>query len=179
MDLRLQDYIQSCRGWGHREGCHTRERLQALLEARPAEQIIRISLAGVQQTDVTFACEAVVELARSERRHRGFCLFDAGDPDLVDNWDAAALTRAQPLLLWQTETAYQILGPQPTVGLSAMLAFVLAVPMARTQETAAALGLNVPNASNKLKQLWAEGYLLRREQSRSPGGLEYEYFRIA
>lgn len=178
MDLRLQDYMQSCRGWGNSEGRQTRDLLHALLEACPAEQMIRISLAGVQ-TDLTFAREAVVELARSERGHRGFCLCDAGDPDLVENWDAAALTRAQPLLLWQAGTAYQILGPQPAVGLRAMLAFVLAVPAARTQEAAAALGLNMPNASNKLKQLWTEGYILRREQSRSPGVLEYEYYRIA
>jgi hypothetical protein len=179
MDIRLQDYMPSCCGWGQLQGRKTRKLLQTHLQAHPGERIIRISLAGIHQADVTFAREAIVELAWSERGRRGFCLIDVGHPDLLENWDAAAGIREQPLLLWQTETAYQILGPKPALGLRAMLAFVLAVPVARTQEAAAALHLKVPNASNKLRELWAAGYILRREQSADSGGLEFEYFRIA
>jgi predicted transcriptional regulator len=65
-----------------------------------------------------------------------------------------------------------------TIGLEEMLLDVLGVPVARTSEAAATLHLKVPNASNKLKALWSEGYILRLEQSAESGGVEYEYLRI-
>ena len=121
--------------------------------------------------------ESVVELAKSYRGRRGFCLKDATDLDLLDNWDAAALKREQPLIVWQDDTAH-ILGPQPGEGVREMLGYVLSVPSTVTSEAAQSLHLKVPNASNKLKQLWQEGYIMRRERIASSGGVEYEYYRI-
>jgi hypothetical protein len=141
--------------------------------------MIRISLDGVKRTDISFPREAVVELARSYRGQRGFCLTDASDPDLLDNWDAAASKLEQPLFVWNNGAVFRRLGPQPSAGLREMLEYVLSVPVARTSEVATALHLKVPNASNKLKQLWREGYILRREQSANTGGVEYEYSRLA
>ncbi|MDQ2886751.1 MAG: DNA-binding protein, partial [Chloroflexota bacterium] len=81
--------------------------------------------------------------------------------------------------VWERGMDCRILGPRPSVGLQDMLSYVLSVPVARTSEAATALDLKIPNASNKLKQLWQEGYILRREQSANSGGVEYEYVRIA
>jgi len=141
--------------------------------------MIRISLDGVERTDISFPREAVIELARSYRGQRGFCLTDVSDQDLLDNWDAAADKLKQPLFVYNNGALFRSLGPEPSIGLREMLEYVQSVPVARTSEAAAALHLKVPNASNKLKQLWQEGYILRREQSATSGGVEYEYLRLA
>ena len=86
--------------------------------------------------------------------------------------------RKQPLLFWDTVGSSHILGPQPSVGLRGMLQYVLSNRVAGTSEAAAALGIQVPNAGNKLMQLWREGYVLRRERDAHRGRREYEYLRI-
>ncbi len=179
MDIRLRTHMHNSDGWGHIQGRQVHEKLRVLIESHPTESIIRISLDGVKRTDISFPREAVIELARSYRGQRGFCLTDVSDPDVLENWDAAALSREQPLLVWGKEMTYRIIGPQPSAGLRQMLQYVLSVPVVRTSEAAAVLHLKIPNASNKLKQLWQEGYILRQEQSASSGGVEYEYVRIA
>jgi len=120
-----------------------------------------------------------VRLAAHERRQRGFCLVDITDQDLLTNWWAAAICHGQPLFVWNDGILFRRLGPSSSAGLREMLEYVLGVPVARTSEAAATLNLKVPNASNKLKQLWIEGFILRREQSAESGGVEYEYLRIA
>jgi hypothetical protein len=179
MNIRLRELMDGPDGWGHIQGRQVYEKLRVLVEAHPAEEIFRISLDRVEHTDVSFPRESVIELAKSYRGQRGFCLIHIDDQDLLDNWDAAALKREQPLIVWREHGTHRILGPQPSTGLREMLQYVLSVPIARTSEAAVALDLKVPNASNKLKQLWQEGYILRREQSASSGGVEYEYIRIA
>jgi hypothetical protein len=149
------------------------------MASRPEVSLFTITLAEVERVDVSFARAALIELARSERGRRGFCLVDVSGPDMIENWDAAACKGAQPLVVWDGAMTYRILGPQPSAGLHAMLHYVLSLPIARTSEAAAALHLKIPNASNKLKKLWQEGYILRQEQSATSGGVEYEYVRIA
>lgn len=178
MNICLRDYMNSDDGWGRVQGHQTYERLRTVVESHPTESIFRISLDGVRRTDISFPRESVIELAKSYRGRRGFCLTDLSDIDLLENWDAAALRREQPMMVWDKDTISQILGPKVSVGLKDMLHYVLSVPVARTNEAAASLHLKTPNASNKLKQLWLEGYILRREQSASTGGVEYEYVRI-
>ena len=179
MDIRLVKYMGGPEGWGRVQGGRVQEALRSLIEAHPEELMIRISLDGVERTDISFPREAVIELARSYRGQRGFCLMDVVDQDLLDNWDAAASKREQPLFVWKDGEVFRQLGPEPSVGLREMLEYVNHVPVARTSEAATALHLKVPNASNKLKQLWLEGYILRREQSANSGGVEYEYIRMA
>ncbi|SRR6266487_1795002 len=178
MDIRLRNLMQGPCGWGHIQGSQVGEALQACINTRTTP-IIRLSLKGVEQTDITFVRSAVIELAARLRGHLGFCLTDASASDVVENWDAAALKYEQPLFAWRTDRTYLLLGAQPNVGLREVLAYVLSVPVARTCEVATALHLKIPNASNKLKHLWQEGYILRREISASSGGVEYEYIRIA
>jgi hypothetical protein len=177
LTLRLRDYMDHDDGWGHEEGHTVYDRLRAVIDRHPVERIIVISLEGVKRTDASFPRESVVNLARYLRPHRGVCLGGAMHQDLQDNWEAAALKREQPLFYWEGERP-RILGPQPSEGLRDMLAYVLRVPVAVTSAAAAALGLKVPNASNKLKQLWESGYILRRERAAASGGTEYEYLKI-
>jgi len=116
-------------------------------------------------------------LARDYRGRRGFCLTAAFDQDLLDNWDGAAAKLEQPLFVWNNGVLFRRLGPQPRAGLQEMLEYVIGVPATRTSEAASALHLQVPNACNKLKRLWQEGYILRQQQRAESGGIEYEYQR--
>ncbi len=38
--------------------------------------------------------------------------------------------------------------------------------------------ITIANASMKFKQLWQQGFLLRREDISESGGVEYVYYRI-
>lgn len=179
MNIRLRELMDGHDGWGRIQGRQVYEQLRSQVEVNPTEMIIRISLKGVERTDILFPRESVIALAREYRGKRGFCLRDVSDQDLLENWDAAAERREQPLMVWDGDRLMQVLGPRLSPGLRDMFDYVVSVPVARTSEAAASFDLKVPNASNKLKQLWQEGYILRREQSASSGGVEYEYLRIA
>jgi hypothetical protein len=179
MDISLLTYMDRSDGWGRAQGSQVYERLRKVVESHPTEVIFRISLRGVEHTDISFPRESVVELAKTYRGMRGFCITDLTDPDLYDNWDAGAQRREQPLIRWNEDKSWGILGPQPSIGLLPMFEYVMSVSVAYTNESAAHLHLKIPNASNKLKQLWLEGYILRRERSANSGGVEYEYLRIA
>ena len=179
MQICLRDLMHGPDGWGRIQGRQVYEQLRERVEAHAAEMIISISLQGIERTDIVFPRESVVALAKDYRGTRGLCLREIRDLDLLDNWDAAAEGREQPLMVWQGTELIRVLGPKLSPGLRGMFDYVVSTPVVRTSEAAAALDLKVANASNKLKQLWQEGYILRREQSASSGGVEYEYLRIA
>jgi len=174
--IGLRDYVPSAAPWGNELGRRVNERLRAAVE-RSLSTIFAISLRGIEKTDASFPREAVVELTLHFRMQRGFYLIDVDDADLIDNWDAAAARRSQPLLVW-TSTPPLILGPQPGEGTRVMLDYVLPRGAVTAGEAARALDIKVPNASNKLKELWEEGYVLRRERTAPTGGVEFEYVRI-
>jgi predicted transcriptional regulator len=51
-------------------------------------------------------------------------------------------------------------------------------PQTRAAEFAAEKGISIANASMKFKQLWDQGFLLRRESTSDTGGVEFVYQRI-
>lgn len=173
----LRDYLPASDAWGHSLGRQVQEQLREVVEARPHQLLFAISLREVEHTDVSFPRTAVVELARYFRPHRGFYLVDVDDADLLENWDSAAYRCEQPLFVW-SDRMHRILGPQPGEGKRPMLEYVLSVETTTTSEAARALDIKLPNASNKLKELRAEGYVLRRERTALTGGIEHEYVRI-
>jgi hypothetical protein len=118
-----------------------------------------------------------VELAVQFRMQRGFYLMDVEDEDLLENWDAAALRCQQPLFVW-AHGIPRLLGPAIGEGTRTTLSHVLSTGTVTAGEVARSLDIKVQNASNKLKQLWEEGYILRREQMAPTGGVEFAYVRI-
>ncbi len=173
--IRLRDHMDHDDAWGHAAGQDVFGRLLAVLRAHVGTMMFRVSLAGVTRTDASFPRESVVRLAKQFRKEKGFCLVDAADSDLLDNWDAAAQKQEQPLVAWQSDE-WRLLGPKPSEGLRPLFEHVLSRGAVTTSEACEALQLNAPNASNKLKTLWEQGYLLRRERAAATGGLEFEYF---
>jgi len=102
---------------------------------------------------------------------------EAGDTDLLENWDAAAVRLQQPLTAWDGVTC-QILGPPAPEGTRPILEYVLSAEDCTAAEAAVHLDLQLSNASNKLRQLFTTGYIMRTPRTAPSGGIEHVYARI-
>lgn len=161
--------------WGTEEGRAVYEQLSRFVKAHSQANVFVVSLAGVKRTDASFPRESVVELAKQFRTKIGFCLVDAANEDLLDNWDAAANKKEQPIFVWSSK-GYRILGPQPSGGNAQALDFVVNRFETRAVDLVTTFSLKIANASMKLKQLWEEGFIFRREYVAGNRGIEYLYF---
>jgi hypothetical protein len=86
--------MDEAEGWGRAEGRVVYQRLLDFVEAHPGVTVFRVSTEGVRRVDISFASETLVELARRYRGSKGFCLVDVGNPDMVENWGAAAAKKS-------------------------------------------------------------------------------------
>jgi hypothetical protein len=118
-----------------------------------------------------------MEIARRYRCGKGFCLYDATDVDLLENWAAAAVKKDQPIFVWDSGT-HRIIGPKLNKGYVAILDYAMSRDQVKAIDAVNDLGIRLPNASSKLKQLWEKGYLLRSEEVAESGGIEFVYFKI-
>jgi len=177
MIIRLREFMDREDGWGTDEGQEVFMKLSRFIQQHPATTIFRVSLEGVRRTDASFPRESVMEVARKYRRKAGFCMANVMNEDLLDNWDAAAMKKEQPMFVWLTK-GYRLLGPQPSAGCVDVLKLVLGKMETKASDVSKELSLKIANASMKLKQLWEEGFILRREDIADTGGIEFVYFPI-
>jgi hypothetical protein len=176
--VAFRDFMGSPEGWGRDQGREVYQRLLRFVETSAGTMIFKVSLKDVRRLDISFASETIVELARRYRGLKGFCLVDLSDEDLIENWDAAAAKKSQPILVWKGRTS-RVLGCEPSPGNREAYEFALSRPQVRVVEFASAnKGMSVANASMKFKQLWEQGFLLRRESTADTGGVEFVYHRI-
>lgn len=176
--LRLRNLMPSPEGWGRSQGREVYSKLIEFVESHPGVLIFRVSVEGVNRVDISFASETLVELARRFRGRKGFCFIDLVDSDMLENWEAAAERKSQPLLIWRGEEGRTI-GLSPSQGNASALTFALKREFTRATEFVSATpGMTIANASMKFKQLWDQGFLLRRENVAESGGVEFVYFRI-
>jgi hypothetical protein len=180
MKIRLVDHMVRTEGaayadgLGREEGRQTHEQLRKIADAHPEVLVFEISLDGVRFIDASFAREAVVSLMKQYRGQRSFCLVDVPSEDVLENFEAGALRLDQPVAAVAPD-GIRIIGPRPPEGLKQMLQHVLTTGVTSSTEAASALHLGLSNASNKLKTLWRDGYVLRREKVAPSGGIEHEY----
>ena len=139
--------------------------------------VFAVSLKGIERNDISFASETVVEIAKRFRGNKGFCLKDVIDKDMLENWDAAAAKKGQPVMVWRDKLA-NVIGVRPSQGNTTTFDYVMSKGSVTTSDVADALDLQVTNASTKLKQLWEQGFLLRRQENAESGGVEFRYFVI-
>jgi hypothetical protein len=175
--IYLRQLMDRDDGWGNAEGREVFQRLLKKIEADPTKVVYRVSLDGVRRTDASFPRESVIELARRFRGNKGFCLVDIADPDLLDNWDAAAAKRDQPMTVWRNGKP-EIIGHKPTAGNEEVLKYVLSKGEASAASVARELKLQLTNASTKLRQLEKDGFIMRHDEASPTGGIEYIYFGI-
>jgi len=175
--LALRAFMERPEGWGRSQGRQVYQRLLQYVEDNPGTLIFQVSIKGVQRVDVSFASETIIELARRFRRAKGFCLIDLTDPDMVENIDAAGEKKEQPMLVWRGRSS-ELVGMKPKEGMREAFQFAMGRPQSRASEFAAQKDLSIANASMKFKQLWEQGFLLRRESSADTGGVEFVYVPI-
>lgn len=175
--LALRGFMDRPDGWGRNQGREVYQRLLRSVEDSAGRLIFRISFKEVQRLDISFASEAIVELAKRFRRTKGFCLVDLSDKDLIENVDAAAERKEQPILVWHGKSA-ELIGAKPSEGTREAFQFAMTRPHTRATEFATEKGISIANASMKFKQLWEGGFLLRQESAADSGGVEYVYLRI-
>jgi hypothetical protein len=175
--LPLRKFMDRPEGWGRSQGREVCQRLLAFADENPGALVFLISMKDVNRVDMSFASETIIELARRFRRTKGFCLVDLTDADMIENIDAAGEKKEQPLLVWRGKSA-DLIGMKPTEGTREAFQFAMSRRQSRASEFAAQKNLSIANASMKFKQLWEQGFLLRRESAADTGGVEYVYCRI-
>ena len=176
--LPLRDFMDRPEGWGRNEGRNVYQRMLDFVERNAGIIVFKVSMKDVQRIDISFASETVVEIARRYRRSKGFCLIDLTDEDMIENLDAAAAKKEQPILVWRGRSA-RLVGIEPSGGSREAFQFALGRTQSRAAEFASEKkGISIANASMKFKQLWDQGFLLRREAAAETGGVEYIYHRI-
>jgi hypothetical protein len=175
--IPLCDFMDRPEGWGRTQGRGVYQRLLGFVEDNPGVVIFQISMKNVNRIDISFASEAIIELARRFRRTKGFCLIDLTDADMIENIDAAGEKKEQPMLMWRGKSA-DLIGLEPSEGTREAFQFAMGRPQARAAEFAAQKNLSIANASMKFKRLWEQGFLLRRESTADTGGVEFVYCRI-
>jgi len=176
--IRLLELTNTSLPFGNAEGKAVFRVLADRVDARTQPTIFEISLAGIEATDASFPRESIISAAKYYRGQHWFCLTDIQERDLIDNWKYAAQAKEQPLVIWHSETDFEVIGPEMTPAASDLLEYVLKNGRVGTNQVAADLGISVPNASTRLKKLVTDGYLLRREEAADSGGVEFMYMPI-
>ncbi len=173
----LRDFMDSPDGWGRDQGRKVYQLLIDFVESNPGKLVFNISIKGVKRIDISFASETIIELCRRFRGKKGFYFSDLSDPDMLENWDAAASRKEQPIMVWEGKTP-RVIGISPKQGTLEAFRYALQRERTRAAEFAASSDVSIANASMKFKQLWDQGFLLRREDIAESGGVEFIYYRI-
>lgn len=175
--LVLREFLERSDAWGREEGREVYPKLLKALEQAPGAVLFRIDLTGVDRLDASFPRESFVALAKRYAGEKAFAISGAVSVDLLENVDAAAHKLDMPMVVWQAESSWTLIGPAPSPGLKPVFEIVMAegeVTTAMLIKEPHAMGA-ANNVSNKLKQLTEAGYLVRREDSSVSGGKEYRY----
>lgn len=177
-NLKLADYTDSSDCWGRSAGRTVYKKLVEFVERNPGMMVFRISIDGTRRVDFSFASETIIELAWRYRGSKGFCFVDLANKDMIENWDAAASRREQPIISWHGDM-YETMGPKPSPGNQEAFDFAMARDVTRASEfwKTSSKG-SLQSASMKFKLLAEQGFLLRRGGTADTGGLEFQYHRI-
>jgi hypothetical protein len=175
--LLLRSFLERSDAWGREEGREVYPKLLEAMEHTPGAVMYRIDLTGVTRLDASFPRESFVALAKRYAGEKAFSIGGASSVDLLENVDAAAHKLGIPIVVWDSQGSWSLIGPPPSPGLRQ----VFDIAMAEGEVTTAML-IKAPhelgaanNVSNKLRQLTEAGYLVRREDSSVSGGKEYRY----
>ncbi len=175
--IKIKDFMDTPDGWGREQGHAVFQKLLSFVESNQNISIFKISMDGVKRIDASFPRESIMELAKRYQSKKGFYLTDIVNIDIIDNLDAAALKKEQPIYIWNGDEFQQI-GAQPSTGLKDVLNYAVQRVSVTATEISEKLNIKMTNTSTKLKKLVSDGFLIRQEESAASGGKEYRYYRI-
>ncbi|WP_114972232.1 winged helix-turn-helix domain-containing protein [Rhodoferax ferrireducens] len=175
--IKLRTLTKNARPFGNSEGKDVFRALMDFVEQNVTVHVFGVSLDGIEATDASFPRESVISVAKQLRGEKGFYLADLTNRDLIDNWNYAAQAKEQPLVIW-SNGSFEIIGPVLSKSTRELVEYVLVKGPALATQVANDLGLSVPNASTRLKNLVLDGYIRRTEDVAESGGIEYKYSAI-
>lgn len=178
MQISLLDLAQTDKLFGSDLGKRVYTRLMDAIQSNPHVTHFALSVKGVAWTDVTFARESVLNMARAYRGVKSFCLIDLNNTDQIDNWSYAADSKGQPIMAWFGKE-FSILGCQLTSTSKNIVEYVLKQGAITAAQVADAMEITIHNASTTLKRLFMQGYLIRTDTSSPTGGREFLYQGIS
>ncbi len=166
-------------GWGVADGADVRERIQKIIAAHPEVDIFIVSLEGVGRLDASFPREAFGRLIYEYLGKKGFLITDIISENQIDNIEAGANRLEIPIHIFY-ENKYRVLGNlEPKRTHRNFYELVHTNGWLSVSELSEKLDVKVNNASNKLKSLVSEGFLLRKEHVAPSGGVEFFYYPIS
>jgi len=175
--VKLRTFTKNAHPFGNSEGKDVFRKLLDFAEQNPSVEVFGISLEGIEATDASFPRESVISVAKQLRGEKGFYLTDLSNRDLIDNWSYAARAKEQPLVIWNNND-FEIIGPELKSSARDLVEYVLSKGSVLASQVAGDLGLSVPNASTRLKNLVSDGFIQRIEDVADTGGIEYRYSAI-
>lgn len=175
--LKLRDFTKNAHPFGNVEGKEVFRKLLDFVEKSSGTEVFGISLDGIEATDASFPRESVISVAKQLRGEKGFYLTDLSNRDLIDNWSYAAKAKDQPLVIWNNSD-FEIIGAELNKSTRDLVEYVLNKGSVLASQVAGDLGLSVPNASTRLKNLVLQGFIRRTEDVADSGGIEYKYAAI-
>ena len=165
-------------GWGIKDGERVGAEIRAFVFNRPEVDIFSISLKGIRRLDASFPREAFTMLARDQVGKHGFFVSNVSNDVILDNIRAGADKLGFPIHAGLDDGKVAILGPSPKRTQKQLYDYVAMKRWVATSEVAEKFDLKINNASNKLKELVGEGFLLRKEGVAETGGVEFHYYPI-
>jgi hypothetical protein len=173
--ILLRRYMSSDMGWGVEEGQRVRHALERDIATFPSG-VVEIDLDRIRLMDVSFSREAIIETVRRFRPGHQFIAANPVNTVVVENLEAALERRGDSLVLREKDGRTRIIGQQLGPSLRPVFDTVERLRTATSREVLVHhKGLSIQNCSNKLKELWEAGLILREELSAKSGGKECVY----
>ena len=173
--ISLRRYMTNDMGWGVEEGQKVRHALAREIANFPTG-VVEIDLARIRLMDVSFSREAIVDTVRRFRPGHQFIVVNPVNMVVIENLEAALERRSDSLMLREKDGETRIIGRQLGASLQPVFETVAQLRTATSREVLRYhKGLSIQNCSNKLKELWEAGLLVREEMSAKSGGKECEY----
>jgi hypothetical protein len=160
--------------FGFDEGRYAFQKLKDYVDSIPDSQVLEISFESIEITDVVFARESVVSLAKQFLTEKFFVLVDMRSQDVIDNWHYAAIAKNVNLVVRHGNMT-RIIGPELTKANKELWYCVCNDKISGSAQAANTLNISVANASARLKSLASAGLLIRNESTAISGGREHVY----
>ncbi|RWX52889.1 winged helix-turn-helix domain-containing protein [Photobacterium chitinilyticum] len=151
-----------------------------LIQNTPNQDIFYLALKNAF-FGASFAREGIVKVAKHFRMQKGVCLVDMQNEEILENLFSGIARLKQPIPYYfegKLQLVHEDKVGAPSKTNAPIYHYVLDRELSTASEVADKFDLKVNNASTKLKALYEEGFLLRKEEKSATGGIEFFYFAI-
>ncbi|OBT05493.1 hypothetical protein A9267_16735 [Shewanella sp. UCD-FRSSP16_17] len=163
-----------------KQGIQLFRRLVDLINNEPTQDIFYLSINDAFFAS-SFGREGIVKVAKHFRKTKGLCLVDIEDEEVLENLISGVARLEQPIPYYVEDELNLVHANKigtPSKSNAQVYEYTLKRELTNAHDISEAFELKINNASNKLKILFEEGFLLRKEDKSSSGGIEYFYYPI-